>query len=199
MKHNSTIDYYNRNAARYFNETVHADVSEIRDRFAQMLPPGGTILDLGCGSGRDSKAFIEQGFRVVAVDGSEELCKLAEEYIQQPVICSDFLDYKPEETFDGIWACASLLHLTEAECQIVVDRLSKNLKPGGCFYMSFKMGEFEGERDDRFYRDLIEEDLYKITNMVDNLKVIVTFDTADVSRRLIWVNAFLQYEGLDIR
>ena len=199
MKHNSTIDYYNRNAVRYFNETVHADVSEIRDRFAQMLPPGGTILDLGCGSGRDSKAFIEQGFRVVAVDGSEELCKLAEEYIQQPVICSDFLDYKPEETFDGIWACASLLHLTEAECQIVVDRLSKNLKPGGCFYMSFKMGEFEGERDDRFYRDLIEEDLYKITNMVDNLKVIVTFDTADVSRRLIWVNAFLQYEGLDIR
>ena len=116
MKHNSTIDYYNRNAARYFNETVHADVSEIRDRFAQMLPPGGTILDLGCGSGRDSKAFIEQGFRVVAVDGSEKLCKLAQAYIQQPVVCSDFLDYKPNETFDGIWACASLLHLTEAEC-----------------------------------------------------------------------------------
>ena len=192
MKHNSTIDYYNRNAARYFNETVHADVSEIRDRFTQMLPPGATILDLGCGSGRDSKAFIEQGFRVVAVDGSEELCKLAEEYIQQPVVCSDFLDYKPEETFDGIWACASLLHLTEAECQIVVDRLSKNLKPGGCFYMSFKMGEFEGERDGRFYWDLSKEKLCKkVEEGNKNLRVIDCFISSDIFRKILWVNASL--------
>ena len=191
MKHNSTIDYYNRNAARYFNETVHADVSEIRDRFAQMLPPGGTILDLGCGSGRDSKAFIEQGFRVVAVDGSEELCKLAEEYIQQPVVCSDFLDYKPEETFDGIWACASLLHLTEEECHIVVDRLSKNLKPGGCFYMSFKMGEFEGERDGRYYQDQIEKDMFKLTNIVDSLNVAYCYLSSEASRKLLWTNGFL--------
>lgn len=192
MKHNPTIDYYNRNAARYFNETVHADVSEIRDRFTQMLPPGATILDLGCGSGRDSKAFIEQGFRVVAVDGSEELCKLAEEYIQQPVVCSDFLDYKPEETFDGIWACASLLHLTEAECQIVVDRLSKNLKPGGCFYMSFKMGEFKGERDGRFYWDLSKEKLCKkVEEGNKNLRVIDCFISSDIFRKILWVNASL--------
>ena len=188
MKHNSTIDYYNRNAARYFNETVHADVSEIRDRFAQMLPPGGTILDLGCGSGRDSKAFIEQGFRVVAVDGSEELCKLAEEYIQQPVVCSDFLDYKPNETFDGIWACASLLHLTEAECQIVVDRLSKNLKPGGCFYMSFKMGEFEGERDGRFYRDILLDNLQKEIMKFSQLSRIELYESKDYSRSISWIN-----------
>ena len=191
MKHNSTIDYYNRNAARYFNETVHADVSEIRDRFAQMLPPGGTILDLGCGSGRDSKAFIEQGFRVVAVDGSEKLCKLAQAYIQQPVVCSDFLDYKPNETFDGIWACASLLHLTEAECQIVVERLSKNLKPGGCFYMSFKMGEFEGERDGRYYQDQIEKDMFKLTNIVDSLNVAYCYLSSEASRKLLWTNGFL--------
>ena len=193
MKHNSTIDYYNRNAARYFNETVHADVSEIRDRFTQMLPPGGTILDLGCGSGRDSKAFIEQGFRVVAVDGSEELCKLAEEYIQQPVVCSDFLDYKPEETFDGIWACASLLHLTEEECHIVVDRLSKNLKPGGCFYMSFKMGEFEGERDGRFYRDVSLEDVHEIFQLHKNTNIINCFVSADSWRMFLWINLIMLF------
>ena len=193
MKHNSTIDYYNRNAARYFNETVHADVSEIRDRFTQMLPPGGTILDLGCGSGRDSKAFIEQGFRVVAVDGSEELCKLAEEYIQQPVVCSDFLDYKPEETFDGIWACASLLHLTEEECHIVVDRLSKNLKPGGCFYMSFKMGEFEGERDGRFYRDVSLEDVHEKFQLHKNTNIINCFVSADSWRMFLWINLIMLF------
>ena len=193
MKHNSTIDYYNRNAARYFNETVHADVSEIRDRFTQMLPPGGTILDLGCGSGRDSKAFIEQGFRVVAVDGSEELCKLAEEYIQQPVVCPDFLDYKPEETFDGIWACASLLHFTEEECHIVVDRLSKNLKPGGCFYMSFKMGEFEGERDGRFYRDVSLEDVHEKFQLHKNTNIINCFVSADSWRMFLWINLIMLF------
>ena len=76
----------------------------LQQEFLSYIPKGGTILDLGCGSGRDSKAFIEQGYAVEAVDGSQEMCKVASEYIGQKVICARFQDYKPNKLFDGVWA-----------------------------------------------------------------------------------------------
>lgn len=73
----TTIDYYNQNAKQYYKSTVSLDFSDNRDRFLKYLPAAGHILDFGCGSGRDTKAFLKKGFLVTAVDGSKEMCKLA--------------------------------------------------------------------------------------------------------------------------
>ena len=152
-----TIEYYNQHADEYVESTLHADMSDARNKFLSYIPKGGTILDFGCGSGRDSKAFLDAGYKVVALDGSKELCKRAEELIGQPVLCFMFQDFKAETQFDGIWACASLLHLKKDELESIIDQLAKSLKPDGVLYMSFKYGEFSGERDGRWFTDMNEK------------------------------------------
>ena len=72
-----TIEYYNKYASRIFEDTVDRDMEPQREEFLEELREidGDTILDLGCGSGRDSLAFYEQGFDVTPLDASEEMCK----------------------------------------------------------------------------------------------------------------------------
>lgn len=72
-----TLGYYNKNAARFVDSAVDIEFGELQERFARMLPEGGRILDLGCGSGRDSLAFVNSGSVVDAVDGSEAMVKAA--------------------------------------------------------------------------------------------------------------------------
>ena len=76
----STIDYYNRNYDTFVESTRDVDFSEIQNTFMDMLPNKAEILDFGCGSGRDTKCFLDQGYQVEAIDGSVELCRLASEY-----------------------------------------------------------------------------------------------------------------------
>ena len=77
----STIDYYDQNAQEYYERTVDADLAEIREYFLGFLRRDARILDFGCGSGRDAKAFAEAGRTVEALDGSQELCRIASEYL----------------------------------------------------------------------------------------------------------------------
>ena len=142
----NTLDYYNSHADSFREDTIHASMSALQKEFLEMLPAGGRILDLGCGPGRDTRLFLERGFRVTAVDGSEELCRLAEAFTGHPVIHSTFQEFRPGESYDGIWACASLLHLPKEEIVRVIERLSPFLREGGVFYMSFKYGSFSGEQ-----------------------------------------------------
>ena len=104
---NETITYYNQNAEEYFNNTVNVSMQELYDQFEVYLKSGDKILDLGCGSGRDSRYFLSRGYDVVPVDGSMELCLLAENYIGMDVrnITYEELDYNNE--FDAVWSCAS--------------------------------------------------------------------------------------------
>ena len=108
-----SIDYYNKYAAKVFEETVDQDMSEIRTEFLNLLEEGDTILDLGCGSGRDSLIFYELGYDVTAMDASEEMCKLAEIHTGLEVLHMTFEEMDFDSVFDGIWACASLLHVPE--------------------------------------------------------------------------------------
>lgn len=195
VKTDFTIEYYNNEASSFFESTVSVDFSKIQEQFLKYVKPGGRILDLGCGSGRDSRAFLERGYEVVAVDGSRELAKIAGAYIGQEVIVADFREFEPEGTFDGIWACASLLHLSKAEIAAVMRRMAAHLAEGGCFYASFKYGEFQGERNGRYFTDMTEESFRELLEGVPGLAIEEHFVSGDVragreSER--WMNVMMR-------
>jgi len=169
-----SIGYYNRYAAIYFESTVSLDMSEARKRFEKVLPEGGSLLDLGCGSGRDSLAFLEDGYEVTPLDGSPEMCALAEIHTDLEVLNMTFEELDFDEVFDGIWACASLLHVPEREMPDILKKVGLALKPGGHLYISVKEGDFEGSRDGRYYVD------YKKRKLVDMLEDTEIFEVKDV-------------------
>jgi len=153
----TSVDYYNKNAKEYSSSTIGVDFSATQERFLDYLPQHAKILDFGCGAGRDTKAFLEKGFDVDAVDGSEELCKIASLYTGIAVRQMFFQQLDAVAKYDGIWACASILHLPNDELVSVMKKMSVALKPTGIIYTSFKYGTFSGERNDRFFSDFTEQ------------------------------------------
>lgn len=151
-KEKRTLSYYDENATAFCEGTRNADMSEMRGRFQQYLKPGDLILDAGCGSGRDSKFFMESGYRVVALDGSKEMCRQASAYLGQEIQCRRFEEIDEKEVYDGIWACASLLHVPYELLPKVIARLITALVDGGVLYASFKYGEEERGRRPVLYR-----------------------------------------------
>jgi len=189
-----TIRYYNDQAASFARGTVAVEFSALQDEFASGIGDGGRILDLGCGSGRDSKAFLGRGFDVVAVDGSEEMARIASEYIGRDVIRATFQDYEPEGAFDGIWACASLLHLEKEDIVPVMRKLAAALNEGGSFYVSFKYGDFSGERNGRFFTDMDEKSFGELIANIPELGIRRQFVSGDVRpgrEEEKWLNVFL--------
>lgn len=175
-----TKDYYNKNAQEFFNQTVKADMSELYDIFLKNLPCNeGKILDLGCGSGRDSKYFLDSGFEVVAMDISEELGKRASEYIGQKVIIQDMRNLHYQNEFIGIWACASLLHLDEDEIIETLRKIFKSLKRDGIAYISFKYGDKNYEKDGRKFTCFTYEKFIKLGKEFES-KILQWFITEDV-------------------
>ena len=175
-----TLDYYNRNAREFIEGTAGADFSRIQNHFLSLLPKEALILDFGCGSGRDTKYFLEKGFRVEAADGSEELCRLASAYTGIPVKQMLFQELDETEKYDGIWACASILHLRRDELPKVFMKICRALKRGGILYVSFKYGDFEGERNGRYFTDLTEETADKLLESAPELKIKERWVTGDV-------------------
>ena len=175
-----SVNFYNENAENFFSQTVRADMGLLYEKFLSKLPiTKGKILDLGCGSGRDSKHFKELGFEVVALDLSEELAKKASEYIGQKVIVQDMRDLEFENEFIGVWACASILHLPVEDIEIVFKKVFKSLKKGGIFYLSFKYGENDYIKDGREFTCFTEEKFIKcFPEYIDN--IIDIFQTSDV-------------------
>ena len=157
MQLNNTISYYNQNAESFSSTTKDVEFHQTQDRFINKLPRGSLILDFGCGSGRDTKYFRYRGYQVEAVDGSEELCKIASELAGIPVKCMLFQNLSEVEKYHGIWACSSILHLPQMELHEVFRRMMIALKPDGYLYTSFKYGEFSGMRNGRFFTDMTEE------------------------------------------
>ncbi len=191
---NQTIQYYDQNAVAFVENTRNVDFHPIQDEFLEKLPTGARILDLGCGSGRDTKYFLERGYEVDAIDGSKELCALASEYTGIPVKCQLFQEFDEVEKYDGIWACSSLLHLSLGELDDVLYRIEKALKPQGVLYMSFKYGVFEGERNGRYFLDFTEEKLNQLLEKHVGLRQLGSFQTEDArpDREEQWLNLFLK-------
>jgi SAM-dependent methyltransferase len=163
---NKTIEYYDENATIFADGTFKADMTEIYAFFQKYCKQGSKILDFGCGSGRDSKYFIETGYQVDAIDGSKELCKIASNYTGLTVKHMYFNELNLEEKYDGIWACSSILHIPNNELTDILKRISRALKLGGYLYTSFKYGDFSGERNGRYFSDFTEN---TFRNLIDKI------------------------------
>lgn len=191
---NLTLTYYNVHADEFSSSTRAVEFGEIQNLFLSYLKPGDKILDLGCGAGRDTKYFLQKGFDVHAVDGSDELVIRASAYtgIQVRQMLFDELDFINK--YDGIWACASLLHLPYTQLTPMLDKIARALKERGIFYASFKYGEFEGERNGRYFTDLNEERFKQL--LYDNERfcvenVWVTGDARSEKGDEKWLNMIL--------
>ena len=190
-----TIKYYDTHADAFAQSTASVDFHEVQDRFLAYLPSGATILDFGCGAGRDSKYFAEKGFQVTATDGSEELCKVANRLAG---VCAKqmlFSELDAMEEYDGIWACASILHLSKDELRDVIQKMIRAVKTAGYLYMSFKYGTFEGYRGDRYFTDFTEESFVEFIKQFPEIEITEQWISTDVrpgrgDER--WLNSILQ-------
>lgn len=189
-----TLNYYNTNAKDFIEGTLNVDMSELRTKFLNYLPQAAHILDAGCGSGRDSLAFKEAGYKVTAIDGSEAMCNQTAELIGQPVRRVIFQEIEDVNLYDGIWACATLLHVPEEDMVDVFRRLSRALKGGGILYVSFKYGDFEGERNGRYFSDYTEERFAKLLAHFKELVIVEQGITVDKrpDREEKWLNVIVR-------
>lgn len=196
----TTIGYYDRHAEEFLSDTAGADLSEIQDIFLDLLPEKALILDFGCGSGRDAKYFLKRGYRVEAADGSVKMCRAAEELAGIPVRQMRFQELREEKKYDGIWACASVLHLSKDELGDVFQRMSRALKGGGILYASFKYGSFEGERRGRHFTDFTEESFQAFSGRLEELSLERMWLTEDVRHGRsgeAWLNVLLRKADVD--
>ncbi len=189
-----TMTYYQRNAQTFFDATVGVDMSSLYAPFLSQVVPGGRVLDAGCGSGRDTKAFNALGYQVQAFDASAEMVRLAAAYTGLPVRQMTFNMLEAEERYDGIWCCASLLHLPQAELPEAMRRLARALKPGGVWYLSFKYGVGEREKEGRHFTDLNEAGLEALVAALPQVSIIEQWTTQDKrpERDEVWLNALLR-------
>ena len=188
-----TLKYYQDNAQIFFDGTVNVDMSSLYETFTHHLAPGARVLDAGCGSGRDAKAFQEMGYQVEAFDASSAMVELAREHTGLPVKVMTFANVDWKEEFDGIWCCASLLHVPAVELPGVMRRLADALKPGGVWYVSFKYGEGEREVDGRRFKDMDEGRLRALLSTIAMIDMISLWTTQDKRplRNEIWINGVL--------
>lgn len=175
-----SIDYYNKYAAKEFEETVNQDMSGIMREFLNYLEEGDTILDLGCGSGRDSLTLYELGYDVTPLDASSEMCKLAEIHTGLDVLQMTFEQIDFDDVFDGIWACASLLHTPKKELSGILTKIARALNEKGILYMSFKLGDFEGFRGERYFSDFTEDSISQLLRENGRFEILKLWETEDI-------------------
>lgn len=193
----NSIDFYDRNADAFFGDTAATNMESIYNRFLPLVKSGGSILDAGCGSGRDSLAFIQRGYSVDAFDGSAEMVHRARALTGIPVkqlLFEDLLKRPMQKRYDAIWCCASLLHVQRHALPPVLEALLDMLMPQGVMYLSFKHGESDRTKDGRWFTDLTEESLVQVLKSVGRCKVVQGWITKDQrpGRTDTWLNAIVQ-------
>lgn len=174
-----SLSFYDQHGLKYFQATADIDMSELYPPFLQRIPQGGHILDAGCGSGRDSRAFLAMGYRITAFDTSPVMVRLSSELIGQPTLHLAFQDLAFVSMFDGIWACASLLHVPPHDINDVLRRLATALKIGGCLYASFKIGNGRRTEGDRIFVDYTEDSFQRLLEQHHNLQLEEMWRSSD--------------------
>lgn len=191
-----SIDYYDRYAVPYYEETVDFSMEGQLERFIELLPESADVLDLGCGSGRDTVFLEEEGCVVTAMDGSEKMCELASIHTGKEVLHLKVEDMEFDDVFHGIWACAVLGHFTPDEVKGVMDKILKALKDDGILYFSVKKGERNGKYNGRYFYDYDREALNNLLDAFPNIKVLDIWKTNDVraDKSDRWFNVLLRKE-----
>jgi SAM-dependent methyltransferase len=189
------LQFYNENASIYIEETKSLDMSEMLYRFLKYLPQGGHVLDLGCGSGRDTIFFQQHGYKVTAMDAVPEIAAICSQNIGQEVLVMTAQSLSVSKNYDGIWACASLLHIPEIELDETLRRMCDALKTGGACYMSFKKGQ--GERWDengRFFLDMTPDLIRQFLCKMENIDILDIEEQAKPLRgkMQVWINVFFR-------
>ena len=190
-----TTDFYDEHAKEYAALTVQADMSQTYEKFLAYLPVGANILDAGCGSGRDSLYFMKKGYAVTMLDASAGMCNCAEALTGQKVLNIKFEEINFTNQFDGIWACASLLHVPEKNLEEIFEKFWRALKVNGVLYASWKYGEEERYDGERFYCDMTEEKLDKILKRVNCFACKEGWASEDVlplKRTQKWLNVIMK-------
>ncbi len=193
----NTLEYYNKNAKTYCDQTLVGNLQENYNKFLEHLQPNAYILDFGCGSGRDSKYFLDNGYKVKAIDGSIEMCKLASKYINQEVTCMKFEDLNDINAYDGIWACSSILHIEKENLSDILIKMISSLKVNGIIYTSFKIGTGYAIKEGKYYNYLTKDEMIQILNKTSkSVKLIDYFETLPSTRRkaenTIWGNFIIK-------
>jgi SAM-dependent methyltransferase len=137
-----TLQFYRRNAESYAAWAKAPSTRLIA--FLGLLPPSGSILELGCGAGNHAAEMLARGFTLRATDGSPEMAEVATRRLNHPVETMRFEELDDHDAFDGVWASACLLHVPMDELAGILARIHRALKAGGAFYASFKTGEGDG-------------------------------------------------------
>ena len=192
---NQTIDYYNKNSEKFYKNTVHIDLSELYSKFLRHIPDNGSILDLGCGSGRDSLYFLEKGYIVTSDDASEEMVRLSSELTGQKSHCMNMQDIEFKNEFNGIWACASLLHVDKGSTEDLLSNLGKALKTDGCLYASYKYGDGAQIKGGRFFNNYDESTFEEVVDNVVEFEIENYWITKDLRPDRIdekWLNVILK-------
>ena len=156
ISQDTTLSWYRENAIQYAEETRNSLVLDALWEFLSRMKEGGTILDYGSGSGRDSAYFINKGFSVDSLDGSAEMKAQAERLFGIKVKLASFLSLEEKDKYDGIWAQASILHLEEHDLKTALTLIERALKRDGVFYSSFRKGEEDGYEKGRWYTNMTE-------------------------------------------
>lgn len=189
-----SVGWYEANAQAFFDRSIDAAILDQQRQFADMLPPGGRVLDAGCGSGRDAKAFREWGFQVIATEAAPSLAALARAHagVDVRVMTFDAMDW--DQAFDGVWACASLLHVARVELPETLRRLRRALAPGGALFMSFKYGEGERDANGRRFTNLDEAGAERLLaetgGGLELLSLAVTGDVRPERSSERWLSVF---------
>lgn len=192
---NKTINYYNKNAKEYFENTIKGNMQLSYNKFLENIPKGGYILDFGCGGGRDSKYFLNNEYKIKAIDGSKELCLLAEQYLNHSVENSSFSELDDKNIFDGIWCCASILHLEENKFIEILKKMIEALKIEGIMYISFKDGIGEEIVNERYFKYYTKEEFINIIDSFTALKILdiyTTKSTTNINEERAWNNFILK-------
>lgn len=175
----TTEAFYNENAESFYNRTINVKMGHFYEEFLPHLPKGGSIFDIGCGSGRDAKFFQDQGYNVTAADSAIEMVKLSSLLLGKPSLHLSFGEVDFKEEFDGVWANASLLHVKFDRLPEILKNLCNALKPGGVLFMSFKYGEGDYIKDGRYFNDHTENSIRKIIDLVPQFEEIKSWKSED--------------------
>ncbi|MGJ3237621.1 MAG: class I SAM-dependent methyltransferase [Anaerolineae bacterium] len=193
-----TIPYYDQNGQAFFDRTVNINLHTLYETYARYLPANAHILDAGCGSGRDSKAFLKRGYAVSAFDASKTMVQLAREYTGLPVKQHTFAEMTYRSQFDGVWANASLLHLPYKRLPATFDKIAQAIKHHGMVFMSFKVGQGEHKAPDgRHFTHFDEAHLRDLIAQFPEFLIESILQTTDDRGEDYpdWLNVFVRYLG----